>query len=187
LKRNFQASKERIQLLDNEPAFVKLNTEKNSKNNSTQNDIKKCLENLGNKVYKDYELFSKDLKTSLSETGINISSSLQKVIENTLSERDDGAIPQVDSKGELVADSTLRDSENISLTDNIDEYFKNEVIKYVPDAWIDEKTRDKIGYEIPFTRHFYVYKPLRSLEEIDKDLKENQKEISNLQNEVIGK
>jgi type I restriction enzyme M protein len=187
LKRNFHASKERIRLLDDEPAFVKSNSEKNTKNSFTQNDIKKCLEHLGDKVYKDYELFSKDLEATLAETGIKISSSLQKVIENTLSERDDSAIPQVNSKGELVADSTLRDSENISLKYNIDEYFKNEVIKFVSDAWIDEKTRDKIGYEIPFTKHFYVYKPLRSLEEIDKDLKENQKEISNLQNEVVGK
>ena len=68
----------------------------------------------------------------------------------------------------------------------IDEYFASEVSKYVPDAWIDPKTLEKIGYEIPFTRHFYVYKPLRLLEEIDKDLIANQKEISELQEKVLG-
>ena len=79
----------------------------------------------------------------------------------------------------------MRDNENIPLKDDIDRYFAKEVTPYVPDAWIDESTRDKIGYEIPFTRHFYVYKPLRPLEEIDKELKENQKEIVKLQNEVM--
>ena len=72
------------------------------------------------------------------------------------------------------------------LKQDIDEYFASEVSKYVPDAQIDPKTREKIGYEIPFTRHFYVYKPLRLLEEIDKDLIANQKEISELQEKVLG-
>ena len=80
----------------------------------------------------------------------------------------------------------MRDYENIPVTQDIDEYFKNEVTKYVPDAWIVDETRSKIGYEIPFTRHFYVYTPLRPLEEIDKNLKENQKEISELQERVLG-
>ena len=91
-----------------------------------------------------------------------------------------------DVKGNLKADSDLRDNENIPVTQDIDEYFKNEVTKYVPDAWIVDETRSKIGYEIPFTRHFYVYTPLRPLEEIDTDLKENQKEISELQERVLG-
>ena len=78
----------------------------------------------------------------------------------------------------LVADSDLRDNENIPLKQDIDEYFQKEVKPYVSDAWIDDSTRDKIGYEIPFTRHFYVYKPLRSLEEIDKEIRQLQGEIS---------
>ena len=114
-----------------------------------------------------------------------ITASQLKTIENSLSERDETATPQKDSKGNLVADSKLRDYENIPLKDNIDKYFAKEVTPYVPDAWIDESTRDTIGYEIPFTRHFYVYKPIRPLEEIDTDLKENQKEIAKLQERVF--
>nr|WP_283848766.1 class I SAM-dependent DNA methyltransferase [Bradyrhizobium brasilense] len=67
------------------------------------------------------------------------------------------------------ADSALRDTENIPLSEDIDGYFKREVIPHAADAWIDhEKT--KIGYEIPFTRHFYVFDPPRPLAEIDADL-----------------
>ena len=64
------------------------------------------------------------------------------------------------------------------LKENIDDYFKREVLQYVPDAWIDDSTRTNIGYEIPITRLFYKYKPLRSLEEIDSEIKQLQKEIS---------
>lgn len=74
------------------------------------------------------------------------------------------------AKGQPAADANLRDTENVSLKENIEEYFKREVLPHAPDAWIDhEKT--KVGYEIPFNRHFYVFKPPRPLAEIDAELK----------------
>jgi type I restriction enzyme M protein len=74
------------------------------------------------------------------------------------------------NKGEKQPDSNLRDTENVPLSESVETYFKREVLPHVPDAWIDhEKT--KVGYEIPFNRHFYVFKPPRSLEEIDAELK----------------
>jgi type I restriction enzyme M protein len=73
-------------------------------------------------------------------------------------------------KGKPVPDASLRDTENVPLSDDIAAYFKREVLPHAPDAWIDtEKT--KVGYEIPFNRHFYVFKPPRSLAEIDGELK----------------
>lgn len=73
-------------------------------------------------------------------------------------------------KGKPVADSTLRDTENIPLSEPIVTYFRREVLPHASDAWIDtEKT--KVGYEIPFSRHFYVFKPPRPLSEIDAELK----------------
>ena len=73
-------------------------------------------------------------------------------------------------KGKPVPDASLRDTENVPLSDDIDAYFKREVLPHAPDAWIDtEKT--KVGYEIPFNRHFYVFKPPRPLAEIDAELK----------------
>ncbi|MEP6495252.1 MAG: class I SAM-dependent DNA methyltransferase [bacterium] len=73
-------------------------------------------------------------------------------------------------KGKPVPDSALRDTENVPLGEDVEAYFKREVLPHAPDAWIDhEKTR--VGYEIPFNRHFYVFKPPRALEEIDEELK----------------
>ena len=73
-------------------------------------------------------------------------------------------------KGKPVPDASLRDTENVPLSDDIDAYFKREVLPHAPDAWIDtDKT--KVGYEIPFNRHFYVFKPPRPLAEIDAELK----------------
>ncbi len=73
-------------------------------------------------------------------------------------------------KGQPKPDTSLRDTEEIPLGEDIDEYFQREVLPHIPDAWIDYD-KNKIGYEIPFNRHFYVFKPPRELEEIDTDLK----------------
>lgn len=77
--------------------------------------------------------------------------------------------PEKDKKGNLAADPELRDFENVPLKEDIHAYFKREVLPHVPDAWIDE-SKTKIGYEINFTKYFYQYKPLRSLEEIRNDI-----------------
>ena len=74
-------------------------------------------------------------------------------------------------KGKPQPDAQLRDTENVPYTEDVGEYFKREVLPHAPDAWIDpEKT--KVGYEIPFNRHFYVFKPPRPLAEIDAELKQ---------------
>ena len=186
LKRNFQATEERINRLEQESAFVKIADAKLKPKEPKQEDVKAVLKKMPSKLYKDSEEFSNDLKDAFSHANFKLSSSLQKAIEKSLSERDETAVPAKDSKGNLKADSDLRDYENIPVTQDIDEYFEKEVTKYVPDAWIVPETRDKIGYEIPLTRHFYVYKPLRPLEEIDADLKANSEDIQALQKKVLG-
>ena len=73
------------------------------------------------------------------------------------------------AKGKPQPDSSLRDTENVPLSEDVEAYFRREVLPHAPDAWIDhEKT--KVGYEIPFNRHFYVFEPPRALAEIDADL-----------------
>ena len=74
------------------------------------------------------------------------------------------------AKGKPLSDADLRDTENVPLSEDVEMYFKREVLPHAADAWIDhEKT--KVGYEIPFNRHFYVFQPPRPLAEIDADLK----------------
>jgi type I restriction enzyme M protein len=82
-------------------------------------------------------------------------------------------------KGQPVPDSALRDTENVPLGEDVDEYFKREVLPHAADAWIDH-ARTKVGYEIPFNRHFYVFKPPRPLEEIDAELKSATDRILNM-------
>ncbi|WP_101622837.1 type I restriction-modification system subunit M [Bifidobacterium parmae] len=74
--------------------------------------------------------------------------------------RDENGEIETDRKGRPKPDTSLRDTENIPLKQDIDEYFEREVKPYAPDAWMDRK-KDKVGYEIPFTRYFYEYTPLR--------------------------
>ena len=93
--------------------------------------------------------------------------------------------PQRDEKGEIVrkkgkpvADTDLRDTENVPLKEDIDEYFKREVLPYAPDAWID-KSKTKVGYEIPMTRYFYEYQKPESSEAIAG-------RIANLESEITA-
>jgi type I restriction enzyme M protein len=88
--------------------------------------------------------------------------------------RDDKGQPVLGTKGKQKGkpqpDSALRDTENVPLTDDIGAYFQREVLPHAPDAWIDDE-KSKVGYEIPFNRHFYVFEPPRSLQAIDEELK----------------
>jgi type I restriction enzyme M protein len=84
----------------------------------------------------------------------------------------------VDKKGKPKPDANLRDFENVPLKEDVEEYMKSEVLPHVPSAWVDE-TKTKVGYEVNFTRYFYQYTPLRSLEDIRRD-------ILNLESETEG-
>lgn len=82
-----------------------------------------------------------------------------------------------DSKRRPEPDKDLRDTENIPLKEDIEEYFAREVLPYAPDAWID-KTKTKVGYEIPMTRYFYKYEAPEPVEAIAKRIKGLEKEIA---------
>lgn len=88
--------------------------------------------------------------------------------------KDKAGLPVVGTKGKQKgkpqADSSLRDTENVPLSEDIRAYFEREVLPHAPDAWLDEE-KSKVGYEIPFNRHFYVFEAPRSLHEIDEELK----------------
>ncbi|BBP92323.1 hypothetical protein BsIDN1_59410 [Bacillus safensis] len=90
-----------------------------------------------------------------------------------------------EKKTDIEPDTDLRDTENVPLKENIHDYFAREVLPHVPDAWIDE-SKTKIGYEIPFTRHFYKYTALRSSTEIMDEIRALEAEIAEQLKKVLG-
>ena len=102
------------------------------------------------------------------------------VVEQPLIE--DGDI-KTDRQGNPKPDTSKRDSERVPLSEDIDEYYDREVRPHLPDSWMD-RSKDKVGYEINFTKYFYKFTPLRSLEEIYRDLKSLDNEIQQLSAEM---
>lgn len=99
--------------------------------------------------------------------------------------RDEKGRVVTDKKGNPKADASLRDNENVPLTEDIEAYFRREVLPHVPDAWIDH-SKTKVGYEINFTKYFYQYQPLRPLQEIRADIMRLEEEVFNEMASVIS-
>lgn len=190
LRLNFQASPERIARLDQQSGFLNLAKSKKKGKEGLkeieegevfQKEIKKALANIGaDKIFKNREKFIE----AVESTGLKLKAPVMKAVLAALSERDDTADICCDKDGKPEADAELRDAENVPLSDNIDDYFKREVLPHVPDAWMD-RSKDKVGYEINFTKEFYKYTPLRSLEDIRKDILTLEKETEGLMGEVL--
>lgn len=186
LRLNFMVNEERIENLKNETGFIKL-AQSRKKGAAAVQEIeegralqKKIIEILNTMdstvLYKNRDQFIKVLKKAFQESALNLSSSQLKMLLAALSERDETADICTDAKGNPEPDTDLRDTENVPLKEDIHTYFEREVKPHVPDAWIDE-SKTKIGYEIPFTRHFYKYEPLRPSEEILKEIVELEEQI----------
>ena len=90
-----------------------------------------------------------------------------------------------DKKGKVQADSNKRDYENVPLDEDIDKYFEREVLPYNKTAWID-KSKTKVGYEIPFTRTFYVYKQLEKADEIASRIEQHEKSLMEKLSKLFG-
>jgi len=184
LQLNYQVTEERLENLYSIPAFrklaesrkkdpeLKLKEEEEGKKN--QEEIINALKKIGNHLYKNWDKFEERIKEILKD--FNLSPNFIKNIILALSEHDDSADYVLDKKGNRLPDPNLRDSEKIPLKQDIEEYFEREVRPYYPDAWMD-RTKDRIGYEINFTKYFYKYIPPRQLEEIEKDIKKVTEEI----------
>jgi type I restriction enzyme M protein len=139
----------------------------------------------GTRVWKSRDAFQIALDEATRQSRLKLPAPIQKAILSALSERDEEADVCIDSKGNPEPDTDLRDYDNVLLKETIECYCEREVRPHVPDAWVDEdKTR--VGYEIPFTRHFYEYKPLRPLEEIEAEIRSLEAEIQGMLGEVLG-
>nr|AAU83512.1 type I site-specific restriction-modification system methylation subunit [uncultured archaeon GZfos29E12] len=187
LQLNYQVAEERRENLYSIPVFRKLAESKKKdpelklkeeeEGKKKQEEIINNLKKIGNHSYKNWDEFEKKVKEALK--GFDLSPNFIKNIILALSEHDDIADYVLDKKGNKLPDPNLRDSEKIPLKQDIEKYFDREVKPYYPDALMDRK-KDKVGYEINFTKYFYVYKPPRPLEEIEKDIKEVIEEIQEL-------
>ncbi|MHB8799994.1 MAG: type I restriction-modification system subunit M [Thermoanaerobaculia bacterium] len=194
LRLNFQASPERIERLRAETAFLNLARSKKKgaaaereieEGREAQEDILKAVRGLDPAtVWKSRPEFEKALHGALRRAVVAAPAPVLKAILSALSERDETADVCMDAKGRPEPDADLRDSENVPLKEDIHAYFKREVLPHVPDAWIDE-TKTRVGYEIPFTRHFYRYKPLRPLKEIEAEIRTLEAEIQGMLGEVL--
>ena len=101
---------------------------------------------------------------------ITLTAWMGKTLWVCIEHRDPNGEVQMKGKGKPEPDTELRDTENVPLADDVDVYFKREVLPHASDAWIDE-SKSRVGYEVPFNRHFYVFKPPRQLPVIDHELK----------------
>jgi type I restriction enzyme M protein len=88
---------------------------------------------------------------------------------------------------EYEADTELRDTEQVPLQEpgGVETFIQREVLQYAPDAWVD-KSNIEIGYEISFNRYFYKPQPLRSLDEIKRDIVALERETEGLLKEIVG-
>lgn len=199
LRLNFEATPERIARLDETKSFQKI-AESKKKNEAArlreieegkkrQDVIRELLGQLsqrtGNKRFMDRSIFLGELHAVGEASGVRLSAAEVRAVLEALGERDETAEICRDAKGNPEADGDLRDTENVPLTENIDDYFKREVLPHVPDAWIDRK-KTKVGYEVPLNRLFYRYEPPRELEAIEADILVLEKEIVRLLAEVTG-
>ena len=199
LRLNFQASPERIARLDEETAFRNLavSTKKSDAvrlqeieaGKKRQEAIRAMLRAFGDankqKLFMDREAFLAALKKFDRAQGVGLAGPERKAILAALSERDEAAAVCRDAKGNPEPDSSLRDTECVPLKQDIEDYFRREVLPHVPDAWIDH-AKTKIGYEIPLNRHFYRYEPPRSLEAIEADIKALEADIVAMLREVTA-
>lgn len=172
-KNKSEARKGKVQLIDASNCF-----EKRRKNIGNKRvDITTPCRDLIVKAYQNFsdEMLEYQNLSVESKVCDNLSFGYTKVMIESPLKDEDGQIV-TDKKGNPKADKTLKDTEDIPLTENIDEYFEREVRPFNKDAWMDRK-KDKIGYEIPFTRLFYKYETPESSEVIAKRIQELESKI----------
>ena len=114
----------------------------------------------------------------------SVSLGYNKIVVET-PEMDENGQP-VRKRGKPVADTSKRDTENVPLDEDMDVYLAREVLPYNPHAWID-KSKTKVGYEIPFTRTFYEYKPIESAADIAKRIEAHEQSLMQKLHDLFGK
>lgn len=194
LRLNFQVNAERLSRLEQESGFLNLALSKKkdpkakaaeeAEGRRFQTAILEALRSLPDALFKDRAKFIPFLDGALKKAELKLGAPVRKAILSALAERDETAEICRDDDGQPEPDPELRDTENVPLGEDIEDYFEREVKPHVPDAWISTGVRDhkdgeigKVGYEINFNRYFYQYQPPRPLAAIEADIKTLEGEI----------
>jgi type I restriction enzyme M protein len=180
LRLNFSCSAERVERALKHPALAE-----------RQHDLGPALAAIPTHLHKNRSEFSAALRTAMSNASQRLEAKEWKALLAGLAERDETADPCTDSRGRIEPDVQLRDTETVPFGPSgkadeavtIKEHFEREIRPHLDDAWIDD-SKTKIGYEVPFTRHFFKPDPPRQLAEIDLELNTLVGEILTLLNEV---
>ncbi len=164
----------KVQLINANGLFEKRRKALGNKRNDIPSDA----------ITKITKLYGDFVKTEISQIYDNADFGYTKITVERPLKDENGEL--VLKKGKKQPDASLRDTENVPLTEDINEYFKREVLPFAPDAWIDE-TKSKVGYEIPFTRYFYKYEAPQPSAEIMAEILEIEKELDGALAEVFSK
>ena len=192
LRLNFAVSEDRIEYLTNPQTIPDLfddlrdPEERNGEEYSpVAFKIVKALRTMDqNKVWYDENEFRNVLSQALTNSRIPDNKYAVEHLVRSLSVADPNA-PIYLKRGKPQPDTTLRDTENVPLKEDIQTYFEREVLPFAPDAWIDEK-KSKVGYEIPFTRYFYKYEAPKPSAEIMQEILSIEAELDGALAEVFG-
>ena len=197
LKLRFEVDADSLARLDAQSGFRNLAVSKKKdpaeqqreeeEGRALQDQIRAALQTLAGTTYLNRDKFTAALDAALKRAELKLKAPVLKAILAGIGERDDAAEICRDSDGNPEPDTELNDTENVPLKESVETYFAREVTPHVPDAWIDAAYCDakdgkvgKVGYEIPFNRHFYVFQAPRPLSAIDADLKASTDRILNL-------
>lgn len=202
LRLDFQASSERIQRLDEQRAFQSLavsrkkgaaKEKEEAEGRAQQEAIRALLRTMPQELYLDRRESQQVLDDAARTAKLKFAAPVRKAVLAALSERNEKAAICLDKEGGPEPDPELRDSENVPLSESVEEFFEREVHPHVPEAWIDTDRRDAkdggtgiVGYEINFNRYFYRYAPPRHVEHIEADLQAIEKDIVRMLADVTG-
>lgn len=154
------------------------------------NQAKTVAETFGDKLFTDFNVFEEKFDKELKKQGIKLAAKDKKDLLSAVSWTDPNAAAVIKKKNkdgsiEYVSDPALKDSENIPLKEDIQQFFEREVLPFAYGAWWN-KEETRIGYEINFNKFFYQYTPPRNKADIAADLFAIEQETENLLKEIVG-
>lgn len=172
LRLRFEVTDEKIAEFRESTAYKGMN-----QNEKAVNDAR--FAEMYGKSFMAYDSFFQALNIKLKNAAV-------KQVVKTFGVRDQEAESVKSANGGYEPDTELRDSETVPLKDDVREYFEREVRPHVPDAWYIEPKEENIGFDIPFTRHFYKYVPPRPSEELKQEILALEVQIQEKLKAVLG-